>query len=83
MNQQQSIGPFQFLGQVFSGLATTILTMLNSTNKAMTLIDKGVDIADTHADLALARAKVTTRDELAQLEAQLSAPLIIEAKKAA
>lgn len=80
MNQPQSIGPFQFIGQVFSGLATTILTMLNSTNKAMSLVDKGIDIADQHADLALARAKVSTRDELAELEAQLSAPLVIESK---
>lgn len=81
VNQQpQSIGPFQFIGQLFHAVASSVLAMASSTNKALGIVDKGLDIAEAHTDLALARAKVSTAAELRELDAEI---LVIETPKKA
>lgn len=64
--QRESIGVFEFIGQVLAASMALILRLFTSTEKVLDTVDKGVEIVDCYADNALKDAR--GMDEIQELK---------------
>lgn len=54
---RESIGVFEFIGQVLAASMALILRIFGTSEKMLDTLDKGIDIVDVYADNALRDAK--------------------------
>lgn len=57
MQPRESLGIFEFIGQVLAASMSLILRIFGTTERALDTVDKGIALVDVHADNALRDAK--------------------------